>query len=608
MGSPSGWRTIASKLEKDGQYGPSPKDMERNGMDSNKILNGEADTNGDSMGDAGPKRYPDGMKDFREMVSGGYHFVDKTMMIAGLCGVKDQTFLYTRPRRFGKSMNLSMLDYFFNIRYKDERNIFEGLRIDACEGCGRYRNAYPVVRMNFGDLRSDSREAFRESLVSMVADVGRTFRDLTETCVMSAGDRDFILRCASSSLNYTETVKAVRTMCGILAGIYGEKTVILVDEYDQCIQDIYDPSGFEEIADELRPFMEQTFKFNDNIQFGVVTGIMPLAKTSMLSSFNNASVCSILEAEGDEYFGFTEDEVIRLLEDTGNSRDRMDEIREWYDGYHFGNADVYNPYSVILYLKNGCRPKAYWVNLTGGGISQDLVSSMGAESLNELRSVYESDATFESVIDTTISYAEILRPGVKASSVYSYLAMAGYLKTVEMGIAEGKSLCRISRVNKEVSYAFGSLIERASEVERLTKDVLSDVYGRDAASLGSDIEALLSGLSMDRTWMQDADPTARHNMYRDVIMAYLMTPEVLARSETPKGYGKTDIFIPRSGGDPPVVIEIKTTVDPRKDLDSLASEGLEQIRTRRYADEPGIEDAICIGIGIRMKTVRVAFR
>ncbi|MBR2255321.1 MAG: AAA family ATPase [Candidatus Methanomethylophilaceae archaeon] len=174
---------------------------------------------------------------------------------------------------------------------------------------------------------------------------------------------------------------------------FGQKTVILVDEYDQWVQNVRSTELFESLVGAIRPFMQQTFKFNDYIQFGFVTGIMPMAKTSMLSSFNNASICSILDERGDESFGFTEGEVSRLLEETGNPPEKMDEIREWYDGYRFEDAEVYNPYSVMLYLQTRCRPEAYWNNMTGGGLSKDLLSSMGARPLAELRRLSEEEGS-----------------------------------------------------------------------------------------------------------------------------------------------------------------------------------------------------------------------
>ncbi len=552
--------------------------------------------------------YPDGIYDFKALVSGKYFFVDKTLMIRDICNLQNKTLLYTRPRRFGKTVNISMIDRYFNIQYAGEDDIFKGLKIDGCPQCKIHKNAYPVVRMNFGDLKSGSLEEFNRSLSRMVSNAMRPFIGLINQGIIE-DDADFIRKSSKSNLERIDLEGSIRKLCSILSEHYGKDVIVLLDEYDACIQNIRTEERFEEIVNSLRPLMEQTFKFNEHLHLGIVTGIMPLAKTSMLSSFNNASVCSILETDGDEFFGFTEDEVRKLLEETGNLPEKMVEIKEWYDGYRFGEADVFNPYSVVMYLKSGCEPLAYWNNMTGGGMSADLISSMGAESLSVLKSLYEKKGSSTlTVINTRISYVDIMSPSADPSVVYSYLSMAGYLKAIRTGEQRfGMPECRVSMVNREVSFAFESLVNRATLVERRAVAAMDAIYNLDSVTLEKHLMTMLSGIPMDHTWSQDDDPTARHNKYRDLIMAYLVTPENIAGGEMPKGYGYTDIFFGRTREHPPVIMEIKTTVDKSRNLDSLADEALQQIDRKGYSDEPDTSDAICIGIAIRMKNVRAKF-
>ncbi len=554
------------------------------------------------------KRYPDGIYDFKALVSGKYYFVDKTLMIRDICNLQNTTLLYTRPRRFGKTVNLSMIDHFFNIQYADEDDIFKGLKIDGCPQCEVHKNAYPVIRMNFGDLNSQTTKDFSKRLSRVVSNAVRPFKVLIDAD-LDKDDADFISKCFSAKLTRIDLEGSIRRLCSILYEHYGKDVIILVDEYDASIQNVRTEERFNVIVDGLRPFMEQTFKFNEHLHLGVVTGIMPLAKTSMLSSFNNASVCSILETEGDEFFGFTDDEVRSLLEMTSNPPEKMDEIREYYDGYRFGNADVFNPYSVVMYLKSGCEPCAYWNNMTGGGMSADLISTMGAEALTQLKGLYKNkDSYIVTAINTRISYIDIMSPSAAPSVVYSYLAMAGYLKAVRTGgQRSGMPECRVSVVNKEVSNAFESIVDRAELVERRAVVAMDAIYGHDSVALKNQLETMLTGIPMDHTWSQDEDPTSRHNKYRDLIMAYLVTPEFVARGEIPKGYGYTDIFFERTSEHPPVIIEIKTTVDRNSNLGSLADEALRQINRKCYSDEPDVSDAICVGIAINMKSVEVKF-
>ncbi len=556
----------------------------------------------------GDRVYPDGTYDFKALVSGEYFFVDKTQMIKDICESTNITYLYTRPRRFGKSINLSMLDYFFNIKYKDGPDIFAGLKIDSCPECRVHKNAYPVVRMNFADLRGGSKKRYYESLRSMVSDLAKQFLYLIDNGLVSRIDAKFLTSCSELKLTEVDTDKSVKTLCSILESVYGKKAIILVDEYDYCIQNIHSDEEARSFIECLKPFMEQTFKFNNGIKTGVVTGIVPLTKASMLSSFNNACMCTILDPIGDEYFGFTDYEVNELLAEAGKS-EKIDEVRKWYDGYRFGEADVYNPYSVMMYLKNECEPKSYWNKMTEGGMSADFLSSMGSESLSALKGLYENKGSvLLSPIDGNISYSEVASPSVRPSVVYSYLAMTGYLKAVRTGKQEnGIPLCEVGMVNEEVAFAFEALVKRAIEAEVLAENAVDAIYSRNAVTLNTYLESMLAGPQMDKKWSQDENPTERHNRYRDVIMAYLVTPGLQAREEVPKGYGLTDIFFGRTKSNPPIVIEVKTTVNPRKSLKALAKEALEQIDLRRYAEDPDAQNAILVGIAIRQKTVEVAF-
>ena len=332
----------------------------------------------------------------------------------------------------------------------------------------------------------------------------------------------------------------------------------------------------------------------------------------MLSSFNNPVVCDIISTEGQEWFGFTEREVDSILSESGNDRPGvMEEIREWYDGYRFGSAEMYNPYSVMKYLKSGCSRGSYWDGSTSGGLSADLVSRLGAEPLAVLKAMRE-DLGFSvcAEMDQRIDHAELFSPNVKPNSVYSYLAMAGYLKASRLDeIGPGtRPMCRFGMVNREIAPAFDSLVERAERIGMYSGSAMDAVYARDPTRSKTSIEALLAGFKMDSTWKLEDSPVERHNRYRDLIAAYLLSPDMAMSTESPKGYGLTDIFYPGFRGKPPVIVEVKSTIDPHADLKSLAKEALDQIDDRRYADEPGTEGAVRVGIGVRMKTIEVAFQ
>ena len=555
------------------------------------------------------KAYPEGVSDFRALVTGNYYFVDKTMMIRDLCGSENRTFLFTRPRRFGKSINLSMLDCFFNIEYSGEPDIFKGLKVSSCGSCSRYKNAYPVIRLNFGKLRSESKDRFFKSLVLVMNGLFDHFITILDDGSLETEDLTTLKRYISPGIDEVEASGAIGVLCRILKRIYGIGAILLVDEYDHCMQNLRSSEEFDSMASVLRPFLEQSFRFNSGLELAVVTGIMPLAKTAMLDCFDNVSIRSILDSEGDEYYGFTEEEVSELMSEMGIPADRMSEIKKQYDGYRFGNADVYNPYSIMMYLSNGCATEAYWNNMTGGGLSDTLLSNMGAEAMIELKGLREdADSRILSPISTRIAGPDVLTPTAEPYAVYSYLAMAGYLNAVKTGeIERGMPLCRIGMVNEEVSIAFDSLAKRAAEVEFVAERAIDSIYCEDPTMLKKYLESMLSEPDLDIDPSQDDDPTSRDNRYRDVIMAYLVTPDLIAKEEMPKGYGYADIFFEKTESHPPVVIEIKTTMDRSCDLPSLACDAVRQIDMRCYAEEPGMDDAVLVGVAIRGKTVEVRY-
>ncbi len=554
------------------------------------------------------RRYPRGVCDFKALVTGDYYFVDKTGLICDLCGRMNQALFFTRPRGFGKTVNLSMIDHFFNVRYSQEEDIFEGLAVSKCERCAPYKHAYPVVRLNFGDISGESVELFHQTLDLVIANAAKEVLDSADSGILDEFDIGFLRKCADSTLNEIEKQMSIRNICYILRTIYRKNVIILVDEYDRYKRSISSAETYDSIEEDMMDFMEKTFKFNENYEFAVVTGVMPLGKTGMGSGFNNACVQSILDAEDDECFGFTEDEIVRLIDETGSPPEKIGEIREWYGGYRFGNADMYNPYSVMMYLDNGCEPEAYWNNMTGGGMPEDLVANMSSEPLSALIGLYESEgSSLETVLDTHIFYPEVFSPVAEPFVVYSYLAVTGYLKAARTGSQKGGyPLCRVSMVNKDASTAFERLIVRATEIEKRAADIMKCICEKDAAKLEEHLESILSGLRIDASWSR-LFPASRRDRYLGIIMPYLTAPGQCARSEIPKGYENADIFIERREDRPTVAIVVRITIDPDMDLESLAQDALARIDRKRCAEDPDSADAICIGLGIRQKSVSAAF-
>ncbi len=559
------------------------------------------------------KGYPDGVYDFRRLVGGSYHFVDKTMMIEDVCDADGKVLLYTRPRRFGKSINLSMLDYFFNIRYKDDQNIFSGMKIDSCDRCKAHMNAYPVIRMNFGDLSSLSPESMRRSLAEMASEAANRLRKDLAPYSLDARDDRFIDQCYEKKLEYESLCKSIKRLCEIASEAVGNDAVVLVDEYDRCIQNIKSKIEYDSVVSQLRPFMEQTFKFNGCLRTGVITGIMPLLKAGMLSSFNNPVICDIFSTEGDELFGFTESEVEALLEESGNDAPGvLDEIRDWYDGYRFGNAEVYNPYSVIRYLDSRTREdkapaRMYWEGSTGAGMSAELISNLDGIALQELSSMYNDPGTkIRTTLDEFLAYHELAGGDADPGQVYSYLAMAGYLRADPMGevLESGRETYEVGMVNREIRSAFGGLVRRAAgRRAEVRRDLKAHVLSGDPDKIRDDLQFVLGGHAMDRSWSEEEAGRSAHDRYKASIASAFRASGMAAMEEVPKGFGECDVFVPANSNEPAVIVEIKTSSKaiPEESADKAYS----QIMERGHAAEPLDGDAVWIALGINGKRVSV---
>ncbi len=559
------------------------------------------------------KKYPDGVYDFRSLVSGNYHFVDKTLMIQDICDADGKVLLYTRPRRFGKSINLSMLDYFFNIRYKDGPDLFSGLEIESCERCRKHRCSYPVIRMDFSRLAPFSSEAIEDSLEDIVSSVAMSVMATAEEGLLTGRNALILNRFFYKEASYSELNGSVAAICSMLEQFYGNKVMVLMDEYDHCVQNISSEQEYEAVANRIRPFIEQTFKTNYSMRTGVVTGIMPLTKAGMLSGFNNPVACDIFSTEGDELFGFTEGEVEKLLRDSGNDAPgTMDEIREWYDGYRFGNADVYNPYSVVRYLQSRSRgdvspARKYWDGSTGAGMSSDLLNRMDGVALQELRSLYENPGyKVTTPLTRFLAYPDLFARDSDPAAVYSYLAMAGYLRADPTGerLETEDELYAVGMVNREIRPAFEKLVSRAAKRgTEVRLSLKSHMLSEDPALIRDDLQFILGGHAMDRSWSEESSGKVAHDKYKAAITAALRASGMAAGEEVPKGFGACDIFVPGNGKDRAIAVEIKTS--SRSVPEALAEKAYKQIADKGYVSEPLDGGPVWIALGINGKRVSV---
>lgn len=516
------------------------------------------------------RKVPIGIQSFREIRERGGYYVDKTPLIDGILGDDlAMVHLFTRPRRFGKSTNLSMLDAYLNLKYEGN-TWFDGLRISELRPDDPEKNAHPVIYLDMKELYSNSLEEFIDAVR---LNLSRTYGDFLYVLDDDIGPS--VRRRFESVLNEDSneaTLKSsLRELSEVLEGRHGIRPVVLIDEYDSPLNNSHGKPFQQDIIAFVRDFLSSTFKGNEHIRLGVITGVMQIAEGSIFSGLNNLKVNNILSTDMDEMFGFTSDEVRRMCSDFGHP-DAFKVAREWYDGYRFGNADIYNPWSLANFIDTGFKPAPYWVGTSGNSVIDDLLQINDETAYRNLTTL-GSGGTVESDIAPGITFADIDDRG---SGIYSVLAFSGYLTSVPEG---ERYLLRIP--NREMYGVFAEQIVAKlgsngmnGTMRSLSKALLSDDMPSIVSCLGDLFESVVSSRVLDN-----------EHSYRAFIAGLLMNLfgnyRITADFESGNGYH--DIRMERvRGNGPNVVIEVKKA-DPGEDADTLARKALEQIRERDYA-------------------------
>lgn len=396
------------------------------------------------------EEYPVGVTDFAELVTGGYRFVDKTQMISHLCRNPGKRFMFARPRGFGKTLNLTMVDRFFNMRYADEPDVFEGLLVEDDAEAMELKNSLPVIRLDLGGLGDD----IERDLSAAVADALRPFAGSEG---LNDFDERFVEDCLGHGLDRVELWDSVRRMCEILEHLHGELPIVLVDDYDACFRGIRTKDRYREVSSIVGTFMEQTFKHNTCMRFGAIFAEMPSLRTGMFRGFDSYCLCGIENREGEGFFGFSRGEVEGLLEEAESPSEDVDPLEERFGGLRIGDADVLEPAGVIAHLSGVRGPS------TPRGLPEGFISSLGAVPLYALRGLIENPGTTEvAVLDHMVSHVEAATPAAGMSQVCSYLSMTGSLRAERTGRQIGGwPVYRFGIPNDAVRDALSPLVRRA---------------------------------------------------------------------------------------------------------------------------------------------------
>ena len=512
---------------------------------------------------------PSGVDDFRKIREGGYYFVDKSELVSDIVNDRSEVFLFTRPRRFGKSLNLSMIDAFFNLEYKGNK-WFDGLKVNSHPEVEEHRNAYPVIRLCMKDLVADDVEGFNGRLKLMLKSVYRGFKYLRDSDLV---DEDLRREYFSAGdLSDMQMERSVISLCQMLEQYHGVKPIVLIDEYDNPINNAFNRDFYAGVMGSLRRFYSLTLKGNPHMSFAVVTGVMQIAKESIFSGLNNLRVDNVFSKKFDERYGFTEPEVKDLCSYYGHP-EKFEEAKEWYDGYRFGDADVYNPWSLLTYIYNDFEPGTYWADTSGNEILDVLLENADKDTNSVLVALGNGQAVVKG-INPTVAMEDV---GKKPTATYSIMAVTGYLNAVP----KGDNDYRLSIPNRELYKVFYENVTRSlkMDVGVAMRRFLGSMERKDVPKMEESLFMLFSKNFFDILLRDEGD--------YQLILATI----ALGRGgrydvgiEREAGNGRADIIMRRNDPRyPNIVVELKKSrSDDPEDLERMAEKGLRQIRTREY--------------------------
>lgn len=554
----------------------------------------------------GIKSLPIGISDYVRAQS-EYYYVDKTMMIKEFLDRKPLVSLFTRPRRFGKTLNMDMLRVFFEISEDDTSRYFKDKAIWKCgEEYRSHQGKYPVIFLTFKDVKFDTWEATLGKIRGLVQEEYGRHQEIIESDKISAYEKKYFEKMLDGTANEVELTSSLDKLSKMLDAYYGKAPIIIIDEYDTPIQEGYAKDFYEEIIGFMRNFFSGAFKDNKNLSFGFLTGILRIAQESIFSGLNNLTVNSVMDDEYDKYFGFTSEEVETMLGYYGVP-DKKEELTEWYDGYLFGNEEIYNPWSVINYISRDCKPQAYWVNTGKNEILDEVLKNATDDISESLYSLLQGKRVIAK-IDQNVVYRSLAED---PANIYSLLLVAGYLKTPKKELqADGSYLCEVSIPNKEIAAVYKSeILSHLLQVGAITRTtankIAESLYANDFIKL----ERAIGEYMDEAISFYDA---GAEGFYHGLVLGLIamMDNQYKIKSNRESGDGRYDIsMFPRDERYPGIIMELKWKKNLGKDaLDKLADEALSQISDRRYDVQmarDGIKNILKIGIAFSGKSVCV---
>lgn len=546
---------------------------------------------------------PVGVSDYR-LASTEYYYIDKTMMLKDFIDERPMVTLFTRPRRFGKTLNMDMLRTFFEKTNEDTSKYFKDKKIwEQGEYYRSFQGKYPVIFITLKDVKHNSWDNTFANIGSIISSEYCRHSDLSKSPKLDKKQKDFYDKMVSEKFSAVDLERSLLYLSEMLKKHYGEGAVIIIDEYDTPIQSGHTNGFYDDVIAFMRNLLSGCFKDNKSLAFGFLTGILRVAKESIFSGLNNLTINSVLDNKYSEYFGFTANEVKEMAA-YYSAPDKFDEVCEWYDGYRFGKTDIFNPWSVINYFSNDCEPRAFWLSTGSNDIIGEIIKEADNEIYERLSSLVNG-GSFTTYIDTSVIYPQIKN---NPSSIYSFLLMAGYLKVVKSSVSiSGDFMCEVALPNKEIS-----LVYRKEILQKLEKLIpQATAIAVEEAIFSGNGEKLRDIISNFLIQSVSAFDAAGENFYHGFMLGVCaLFGNSYVTSNRESGDGRYDIALsPKVNNLPGIIIELKAEKNcSGNELQELAKTALKQINDKKYDTElksKGVKMIYKYGVAFSGKHVAV---
>lgn len=546
---------------------------------------------------------PVGVSDYR-LASTEYYYIDKTMMLKDFIDERPMVTLFTRPRRFGKTLNMDMLRTFFEKTNEDTSKYFKDKKIwEQGEYYRSFQGKYPVIFITLKDVKHNSWDNTFVNIGSIISSEYCRHSDLSKSPKLDKKQKDFYDKMVSEKFSAVDLERSLLYLSEMLKKHYGEGAVIIIDEYDTPIQSGHTNGFYDDVIAFMRNLLSGCFKDNKSLAFGFLTGILRVAKESIFSGLNNLTINSVLDNKYSEYFGFTANEVKEMAA-YYSAPDKFDEVCEWYDGYRFGKSDIFNPWSVINYFSNDCEPRAFWLSTGSNDIIGEIIKEADNEIYERLSSLVNG-GSFTTYIDTSVIYPQIKN---NPSSIYSFLLMAGYLKVVKSSVSiSGDFMCEVALPNKEISLVYRKEILQKLEniIPQATAIAVEEAI---FSGNGEKLQDIISNFLIQSVSAFDA---AGENFYHGFMLGVCaLFGNSYVTSNRESGDGRYDIALsPKVSNLPGIIIELKAEKNCNEnELQELAKTALKQINDKKYDTElksKGVKTIYKYGVAFSGKHVAV---